>query len=323
MLVFINSLEVYAQMLDFRQKIQPIKAVEWLHHIYVILAVTAYITAALKWGAAKEVVLTYIFVLYFLVLLIYTLVLTYTHGRKSKYADANRLVHGAIHNARDAYHYIDWCLSPERNNTVFDKVRFREYMVRVLSATAQAFTLTTGTACRASLKVIGNQARYDANTNLYDSMFVQTLARDSISDKQCRNKDRDEDTKHLLFHNTDFRWLFERKVDYYHHKNLPSSDNYENTSLPKGYKSSKDVSDWPLDYRSTIVWPIRYVYEREEIDESANTGTTDQDLYGFLTIDSNARGAFDERFDSQLGASIADALFPILDAYYKIKTKNK
>ena len=42
------------------------------------------------------------------------------------------------------------------------------------------------------------------------------------------------------------------------------------------------------------------------------------DYYGFLTVDCNSINVFNPSYDVEMGAAIADALFPIFDMFSKI-----
>ena len=66
--------------------------------------------------------------------------------------------------------------------------------------------------------------------------------------------------------------------------------------------------EWLLDYRSAIVWPIQQT-------QSEYMG--DKEWFGFLAIDSQSAGVFEEEWDAQVGAEIAEQLFVTL-WFYKL-----
>ena len=67
--------------------------------------------------------------------------------------------------------------------------------------------------------------------------------------------------------------------------------------------------DWPLPYRSTIVWPIQQ-RESRLLPLRANVG-----CIGFLAIDSESRNVFRENWDFPIGAAVSDSLFHPLKFY--------
>jgi len=289
---------------DFRKWLN----LTWLEWLNLAAAVLTMLTAAAVLLRYREQdVFLKAFLLYFLILLVYLGFITFRYSRKARYAEATEAVHNALHAARDAYHYLEWCRSPEKENIQFDEKRCCDALRIVLTAVSTAFSITSGTRCRATLKVIGQ----DEN----DDLYVVTKARDSVSHANCEHLDRGEGRRHLIKKNTDFHLIVEGKHNYFFCNNLQKYPDYLNTNYDEYSKTQK--KPWPLPYRSTIVWPIRYVWTKEERDEHGEISCND-DLYAFLTVDSSAPNAFNERHDFQMGAGLADALFPVLDAYAKL-----
>ena len=133
--------------------------------------------------------------------------------------------------------------------------------------------------------------------------------------------------RHLIRDNTDFRLVYERKKDYFFHGDLATLEHYENSSIPPGGNAAN------LDYKATVVVPIRYAYTKQDLDSlegnsSQNSSQNrsrdqNQDLYGFLALDCEPRNSFDERYDVELGNVIADALVATLDAYSRVREELK
>ena len=299
---------------------------EWLHHAYVLLALISMAIAAFGVEHSdKEKIFIWLLGIYFVILLVAFIGTLFTYGRKARYADATANLHDSLHAARDAYHYLEWCLCPDRENVVFDKTRLRGILIQSLTAANAAFSLVNGVPCRTSLKLLGTTAVMPEDLNSLDKIYVQTLARDAVSAKKCEDRDRVEGKKHLISDNTDFQFILRRRINFFFSGDLSKEHNYENSSITDMSQGSTDGStSWPLAYKSTIVWPIRYLYSLAEKDELGNNQLlSDQDLYGYLTVDSASRNAFDGRYDVQMGATLADALFPVLDAYRKVREQQK
>jgi hypothetical protein len=293
---------------------------EWLHHFYILGAVGYWVFLFFSPSGSnqstRELWLTLFFGLYFVIILIAFLGVSIVNGKKARYAEANKMLHEAMHASRDAYRYLVWCNDDSKKTVQFNEETFRAKLQQCLTAMAGAFSLVTGVSCRTCIKTLG------LNKDTAEGIFVTTLARDGISAKKCEDKDCQEGKQHWLLKNTDFRLIFYKRIRYFFCGNLPNENNYENTKLANGVwinKGDGSVEPWPLDYKACIVWPIRYVYARSEIDES---NKNDQDLYGFLTVDSSSRNTFDRRYDVEMGAAIADALFSVLDMYANIKKVN-
>lgn len=64
------------------------------------------------------------------------------------------------------------------------------------------------------------------------------------------------------------------------------------------------VLQWPLPYRSTMVFPIRFR------DDAAQLET----FYGFVCVDAPSKNAFHFRTAAHLGAVVADSICTLLEA---------
>ncbi|WP_183361148.1 hypothetical protein [Geomonas limicola] len=286
-----------------------LKRLHWfdhLHHVYVVLAVLGALGSVFASGhTAKEVILLIALLVYFFVLLIVVIFFSVTNGKKARYAEALACMHEAIHQSRDIYHRLDWALNKKIH---YEHHEFKNDLVRVLTSAVQAFNLSTGVKCRLCIKVVG--IKDNAPEAHYSSYFVTTLARDGVSNEQCLASDKREGQSHLISDNTDFNLIIKRVRSYFFSNDVLNLENYENSSFQLKPENKK--------YRSTIVWPIRYVYCENEHHGCCREGK-DQDIYGFLAVDSNSRQTFSERYDTQLGLILADALFSIFDTYRKYR----
>lgn len=155
---------------------------------------------------------------------------------------------------------------------------------------------------------------------------IATVARDATSNQGVVTKK----VNHPLDRNTDFSDLWYGRngaYRYYLSNNLIKKfkeQQYENTSFDIYGKPSvvsfgafSIVKDWKLPYRSTIVWPIRYIpgSEKWPPDElKPDEKVSGAEIWGFLCIDCNSSNAFDDRYAPELGAGFADALYTLFAA---------
>lgn len=247
-------------------------------------------------------------------------------SRKEKYANITNQVHSCIHKSRDLNSYVEERLAcVDRDQAVnFEdtKSQFNNALISIMDDFVKIFSMLTGTKCRACIKSI-----YELEGELY--VFVS--ARDSTSAEKCRKSDqkRQRENKDKLFNNLDFRYLYNNKPEcrgYYICNDLTLLVGYQSTSLEGGEIDHINVRLynnlpifgskrwWPLSYRSTIVWPVQ---QRGALSLSIQ----DKACKAFLAIDSESRNVFIERWDSQIGASIADALFHPLKNYGMLELK--
>ena len=147
--------------------------------------------------------------------------------------------------------------------------------------------------------------------------------RDDISTRSRKDID-DKRHSHNLKENTDFSSLvfgLNGCTRYFFCNNLPrlwAQGKYNNTSFnvkkdkvkyfPIGNK--KLISHWPLEYKSTIVMPIRYIENFIPPDENAESHIKEGwEHWGFLCIDSSKTNVFNIRYSADIAAAFADALF--------------
>lgn len=281
--------------------------VERLHTFYVIVALIGMFLAINgKAPSTKENIYLIFFGAYFLFLLLLFVAMAVMYARKSRYTESPKSLHDALHVARDTYHYLRQYLDGKRS---FDPDVVKSMLQDSLTSVTQAFAIVTGVNCRASIKLFGGGA-----TGKEADIIVSTLARDNVSARQCEEYDCNNVT-HRIVDNTDFSQIFRGKIPYFFSNNLPALEHYENSHLEAINQvqiGPNSPGYWPLEYKSTIVWPIRYLLKPEEREKE---GGKKQELFGFLTIDSNSRNVFNRPIDTQMGALIADALYSVLEVY--------
>jgi len=175
-----------------------------------------------------------------------------------------------------------------------------------LSAFAEAFTLVTGTNCRASIKEVyvedvlvttGRAAALDFEKEL----FVATIVR-SDADASARISSEIPDR---VSENSDFKFVLS-SIQPFHCGDLPKewlARRYDNSHWHEGLRESRD-----FPYRSSIVWPI----------ESLRPGTSrdgddgEEPVIAVLCVDSKRRHAFRPGADLQFGSLFAHAVYPVL-----------
>lgn len=242
-----------------------------------------------------------------------------TRIRKEKYANIQEDLHGIQHIIRDQLAILDLMDGRSRDDVMLHAHIVEGNLQECLNRFASIFALLTGTKCRAAIKMIEPGATPDKPV-VYTFMRDDDSERFSITDDQNRR----EAGVDLLEENTDFSSVFgEKGQRWYFCNDLPAQSNYENSkdkSLSKrnlsGFRAFMNVwkpVDWNLPYGSSIVWPIRH--------KGNEPLGSDFSFLGFLTIDSRHRGVFDVKFDTHLGASVADSFHHMLVRLIEVGTK--
>jgi hypothetical protein len=231
-------------------------------------------------------------------------------ARKEKYANITEYTHRVNHSIRDLTTYITMF---DQGKIACDAYQFTETVKTKLGEVLDKLQLTfvsiTGTNCRTSIKLV-----YNYNGTGY----YFTLARDNTSLQRCRAMDdkRVKSNHDPLEKNAQFSKLFSdaNSVFHYFSNDLPADKTFSSTSftaydeswgqtgLADGWWFSHRRSQWPLPYKSTIACVIRhgpaaFIPEEKEI------------VLGFVTVDSESRGVFTERWDVPLVFAVSDALY--------------
>lgn len=241
-------------------------------------------------------------------LFFYVLYQEYRFSRKARYAEAMYSIHSGIHFLRDYQGDFE-------NICDKGKIECKRRLSKVVTAFANAFSLVTGTHCRACIKTLElrditqDKFKQLSTKDRATYLNVTTFCRDSSS---ARGENVDDKYTHPINGNTDFLELylnFEKRM--YFSNNIPHEKGYSNSSFQINKK---------LPYSSTVVWPIRklvYVQDKKA-DELLNQ---EQDIIGYLCVDSARRNVFQEGYDFEMGAIIADALFVFLKGYHTYLNK--
>lgn len=256
--------------------------------------------------------------------------------RKERYANITTYLHEIQHGVRDLLTYIE-CEAPPQGaaQTEFDAFfeMCRNKTGAVLDRLTSIFVSLTSTRCRASVKLV-----YRVDQEVY----YYTLARDTASLRDCLDVDnwRVENDHDPLKNNAQFSQLFDDTVSVWHYfsNNLMKDRSFRSTSFtaydrswgetgvaPQGLwrnvkaaarnwwaESGPDRREWPLPYRSTIACTMRQGPTKLAPNQKAV-------VLGFVTIDSESRGVFEERWDVPLLFGVADSLYHVMRKYLEIQ----
>lgn len=215
----------------------------------------------------------------------------YRYSRKARYAEASGYFHKSIHALRDAW--FSWRTS-ESDSTV------KQHVTQTIKELANGFSVITGARCRACVKMIYiADEKTDAETRRF---AVRTYCRseDIPEPEPAKGVDWVDD-------NTDFdELMYTPSMKCYFKNNLPYPG-YMNS-----HWTSKQMEKGEMDYRATIVFPIR----KRLLGDTAGKETSyhpDQDILGFLCIDSQVKNVFNRRYDIEIGCTFSDALYILLE----------
>jgi hypothetical protein len=245
---------------------------------------------------------------------VFSAVRQWTTIRKERYANITPLLHQLIHQIRDLQSLIA-TNEPSGSDGEAYKRFFNDCNIifgRILDQLNTVYSSITSTHCRTSIKLT-----YPRNGELY----VYTLARDQGSRQRCLKLDnwRVEHNHDALSLNPQFARLFDDGDEDWHYLcNDLTKEDFQSTSITAYDKKHATRAapgtrrwqrrHWPLPYRSTIACVIR----QGPIDIAENIPS---EVLGFLTVDSESRGVFVERWDAQLMFTVADALYTPLRDY--------
>lgn len=223
----------------------------------------------------------------------------------NRYAQAVFFTHYVNHIIRDSLLEISQCRSDNFEDTAQKTTR------HIVNAISTCFSIITAKRCRVCI------------AELKDDFSLLVIARDDVSQitssKIINKQDR------TLDNNTDFSNLWygvEGCSRYYLSNNLIKDwkkGKYKNSSFDDVGKPEiihlvheiSFVRNWRLNYKSAIIFPIRYISEFNP-PAGLNNNLIGWSYYGFLCIDCNAKNSFDDVFLPELGGTFADAIYSYL-----------
>lgn len=274
-----------------------------LASLNALAAICTIILAFVIWFGVKKETESIILAAFMCLALVGTWVLLiveeFKYSRKARYAEAMAFMHGALHDLRDAWHAVS---RGDSDQAVL------EILTKSIKNFASAFSLTTAVHCRACIK----ELRWPEDVDPQDPHLgvVSTL---------CRSQDGPPPPKEFppvdtVSDNSDFLVLLRQPHEQtFFSNNLLKARGYKNSHWTSEVHKRKEYP-----YISTVVWPIR----KEIISQ---TDRTDRyyDCLGFLCIDSKARNVFRKRFDKEVGAGYADALYMFWRCWIASKSSQK
>lgn len=232
--------------------------------------------------------------------------------RKEKYANITSNYHRALHCLRDLETYLNEN-KPEKGASTEEHDRYtstaKALVVKILDQICIIFQSITGTHCRSCIKF-----SYEFNGEL----FFYTYARDQGSLDTLREMDthRAEQNSDPHKSNPTFRAICDTSepVTKWHFlsNNLPNDPSFESTSFIAYERNfaRRGRTHWPLIWKSN--WPLPY---RSCLSVAVRQGKFMESeqrqiiCIGFLSVDSESRGVFEERWDKEIMYGFADALF--------------
>jgi hypothetical protein len=251
-----------------------------------------------------------------IIIFLFCYILWMHQRRLHRYAISGVYMHAVVHIMRDFLARLR--INSENasiNATINDE--FKKTIEDCLNLISEFFTLISRHRCSVCLKELSKLYVDEAYTNeikTTEVYIIKTLARNQLS-KIERDKVSD-DFNHILDDNTDFENIFNLGDNYFFSNNLVKlweEGKYKNSTLlmldkkkdirphkEKYWVFSKWV--WPLNYKSTMVFPIRFLEKNE--------------YFGFLCVDAKKENTFRFRYDIYFGANFADLFHTFLTQYY-------
>jgi hypothetical protein len=249
------------------------------------------------------------------IVVIFAFVQSCRYARKSRYAEASRIFHPIAHILRDAMYHVK-----EMEEPIFERT-----LERILTALSSGLEIVTGTKVRACIKLLKVDGGITDLKGLdvehrKDKIYAETYVQDPNSYWPKKNYSDYPYDKDRLSCNSAFCSIFRGDCDYFLENNIPRAykrRRYENSSFMIYGKGVYGGRAWILPYRSTILWPIRKLLKpitnslhREPLIET-------HDVLGFLCVDSASRNVWASRYDTQIGASVADLLYLFMDKWFE------
>ncbi len=234
----------------------------------------------------------------FIMLLGSTLYLSFSLGRKARYAAAAEHFHEVMHIQRDTCHQLQQLIRNIRANQV-QELEFKEatnlkHFRILLSAVANYFSLVSGCACRAMIYVWDSDNQTSAPQSGAD--IGQTIA-SRINDVKLQ----------LLAINSVASTMVPSDV----RKNFRLCEDMVFTDMGLGRHGlhGNPKVNGAGNSGSDIRVPIRYMPSDQRDSPQLQEKLS---IPGFLVIESSSRKSFDMRFDGPYASAISDALYPLL-----------
>lgn len=239
----------------------------------------------------------------------------FMYSRKARYAEAIRIFHPIAHILRDSFYRLDQ----------MDQNAFEAALEKILDALAAGFQRTTGTKIRACIKRLEVEGGIEALQAISipmrksDIIHADLFVCDNHSVWLKKTEAKYPDDKNRLARNSAFLSIFNGENNYYIENNIPLAykrRRYENSSFARYGHGMPGKPNWVLPYRSTMIWPIRKLTDKSELARKDKLADH-HDIFGFLCVDSESRYVWANRYDSEVGAAVADMLFAFMDTWFQ------
>jgi len=255
-----------------------------------VLGLVVSVAAVFAWD------LTIVPLLYVCLVSAFLLVRYVRHERWGRYAEGVQVMERAYRRLTEATDALASAASP-------DPGAFLVTLQGSLSAFAEAFTLVTGSNCRATLKElysgeVHSLAKPGSASEASKSLCAATVLRSEVDSGPAVY----DEAPVLVEENSDFLEAVETGKPFF-------SNDLEAAWLRGEYRNSHWTDDMrttrAFPYRSAIVWPVR-------VDPRSNPRATPEKAIAFLCVDTQRRGAFVRLADVAFGGAYAHALYPAL-----------
>lgn len=237
-------------------------------------------------------------------------------GRKAKFASTLDRQQAASVKIKDLYCFLIKGLDESQNSEEKERtLRLAKVELKsILDEYSSIFSQLISQRCRICIKVLCFEG---------SEPYVYTLARESLSAKECCKDDAErERTKFDLLNLNNFlvKMFDNDQPDetYFFSNDLTAEKHYEPSSVKFKMIAAKETCSvnrrkWYLPYKSAMVMPIK-----QDAREDLDVAEGQEMIVGFVGIDSPSRWAFSEPSYVPLAQSFASSLFPILRRYAEV-----
>jgi len=224
-----------------------------------------------------------------------------------RYAICGRYFHTVNHYTRDFFARLNKNIHENKISANIED-DFDKIIQINLDTISEFFTLLCRTKCNVCLKEITQDKT------------ITTIARDKYSESE-RLKYGNGSFIHKLEDNTDFEIAFYGKDSRWNNcflcndlEQLWLKGEYKNSRFLEAEMEPKEkngkVIDWPLPYKSCMVFPVRYYKKNHP-----------HCCIAFLCIDSGRKNVFKFRYQDTIGSAFADVFYTLItqsDTLFKI-----
>ncbi len=312
-----------AKIALYKDQLPKIKSLNVLK-IYTIIGTTASLLAiflGFVFGREGKIFSEYVFEIFLCIIVLLLIGYIYIRERLKlhRYAETVYFVHFVNHLIRDTLAYI-------QNNKPQD---IDNRIQEILFAIATSFSILTGKTCTCVLE----EMRPTNN----GSFEVVSVNKDFLADDVIDRMSKRDNFKHYIDDNTDFKnlWYSINGCSRYYLCNNVRKE-WKARKYQHSYFKIKDVGEpelvtflglfsfvtrWPLNFRSCLILPIRFIGDAEPPVSGSNSGKSTNgngwDFWGFLCIYCNSTKVFNHRYGPELGLSFADLLYVFLNQLKK------